>query len=60
MDVWCVCVCVCVFLCLCTGRKSLRRGDHPPKESPAECPRYSKPKWNGEFHGGRPRPKLRL
>jgi hypothetical protein len=28
--------------------------------SPTECLRSRKPKWNGEFHGGRPRPKLGL
>jgi hypothetical protein len=43
-----VCVYVCVFLCL-------RRADHPPR-SPTDCLRSTKPKWNGEFHGGRPRP----
>jgi hypothetical protein len=25
--------------------------------SPTECLKSRKPKWNGEFHGGRPRPK---
>jgi hypothetical protein len=48
-------VCVCAFFCVCEQVEALRRTDHRPS-SPTECLRSSKLKWNGEFHGGRPRP----
>jgi hypothetical protein len=36
--------------------EALRLSDHPPKESYWLSMIQKKPKWNGEFHGGRPRP----
>jgi hypothetical protein len=48
VDVWCVCV--CVFLCFCTGR-DLATSWSPAQGVLPECLRFSKPKWNGEFHG---------
>jgi hypothetical protein len=36
MDVWClvfVCVCVCACFCVCVQVETLRRPDHPSKES---------------------------
>jgi hypothetical protein len=50
---WMFSVCICVFLSLCTGRG-------PSQGVLPTVLRSSKPKWNGEFHGGRPRSKLGL
>jgi hypothetical protein len=58
MVVQCVCVYVCAFFCVCIQVEALRLITRP--RSPTEYLRSSKPKWNGEFHGGRPRPKLGL
>jgi hypothetical protein len=50
-------VCVCAFFCVCVQVEAWWRADHPPKESyRLSMIRKQKPKWNGEFHGGRPRP----
>jgi hypothetical protein len=51
MDVWCLCV--CAFFCVCVCDELLT---HP--RNPTGCLRSSRLKWNGEFHGGRPRPDL--
>jgi hypothetical protein len=65
IDAWRICVCVCVcgrahaFFCVCVQVEALRWADHRPR-SPTECLRSSKPKWNEEFYGDRPRPKLGL
>jgi hypothetical protein len=55
--VWvCMCVCVCVpFFVFVLCDELITR-----PRSPTECLRSSKPKWYGEFHRGRPRPKLGL
>jgi hypothetical protein len=50
MAAWCFCV--CSFLCVCVLIARPR--------SPTECLRSNKPKWNGEFHGGRPRSRFGL
>jgi hypothetical protein len=49
-------MCVCVRFSVCVQVEALRRADHPPKD----CLRSRRPKWNGVFHRGRPRPKLGL
>jgi hypothetical protein len=64
MDVWCLCVCVCVCV---RARFSVFVYRQSPCDElitcprcPADCLRFSKLKWNGKFHGGRPRPELGL
>jgi hypothetical protein len=57
--VFSVCVCVCIFLCLCTGRRVCDELITRPRNF-IDCLSSRKPKWNGEFHGGRPRPKLEM
>jgi hypothetical protein len=58
MDVWCLCVCVRFSVFLYRWRPCDELITRP--RGPTEYLRSSKPKWNGEFHGGRPRPKLGL
>jgi hypothetical protein len=54
---------VCVYVCVCCVLIQVER---PWDElitrprSPTDCLWSWKLKWNGEFHGGRPRPKLGL
>jgi hypothetical protein len=50
---------VCAFFCVCIQVEALRELI-TRQRGPTECLRFSKPKRNGEFHGGRPRPKLGL
>jgi hypothetical protein len=48
-------VCAFVFLYLCICDELITR-----PRSPTDSLRSRKPKWKGEFHGRRPRPKLGL
>jgi hypothetical protein len=50
-----VCVYVWVILCLCIGR-GLATSWSPAQGVLPTVLRSRKPKWNWEFHGGRPRP----
>jgi hypothetical protein len=49
MNVSCLCVCVFLYLCICWS---------PAQGVLPNVLRSSKPKWNGEFHGGGPRTKI--
>jgi hypothetical protein len=59
MDVWCVCARARALLCLCSGR-GLATSWSPAQGVLPNVLRFSKPKWNGKFHGDRPSPKLGL
>jgi hypothetical protein len=45
-------VCVCAFFCVFIQVEALRRADHPAQVVLPNVLRFSKPKWNGVFHGG--------
>jgi hypothetical protein len=47
---------MCVFLCLCTGRGLATSWSPAQGVLSTVYDSEKKPKWNGEFHGGRPRP----
>jgi hypothetical protein len=51
---------VCAFFCVCVQVETPCDELITRPRSPTKCLKSRKPKWNGKFHGGRPRPNLGL